>query len=189
MRRSGAIQRRCPRRTRPSAGRGRSLLLRSPKGWTGPAEIDGVPIEGTFRAHQVPAKDAATNPEHLRVLETWLRSYRPEELFDADGCPEPDILAACPAGDRRIGMNPHTRGWQRRRALALPPLAEAALPVAGPGQTTASALEHAGAYLAESAPAQRGRAQLPHRLPGRDDVQPARRRLHRDGPRLRLAGR
>ena len=75
------------------------LLLRSPKGWTGPAEIDGVPIEGTFRAHQVPAKDAATNPAHLAVLETWLRSYRPEELFDADGCPEPDILATCPAGD------------------------------------------------------------------------------------------
>ena len=104
------------------------LLLRSPKGWTGPAEIDGVPIEGTFRAHQVPAKDAQTNPEHLAVLETWLRSYRPEELFDADGCPEPDILATCPTGTQRIGMNPHTRGWQVRRELDLPPLADFALP-------------------------------------------------------------
>ncbi len=74
------------------------LILRSPKGWTGPVEIDGVPIEGTFRAHQVPAKDAATNPEHLKILETWLRSYRPEELFDADGRPAPDILATCPDG-------------------------------------------------------------------------------------------
>ncbi|MDF3042593.1 MAG: xfp [Thermomicrobiales bacterium] len=104
------------------------LLMRSPKGWTGPEEIDGVPIEGTFRAHQVPAKDARTNPAHLAVLETWLRSYRPEELFDGDGCPEPDILATCPTGIHRIGMNPHTRGWQltclapslRRRAGLMP---------------------------------------------------------------------
>ena len=125
------------------------LLLRSPKGWTGPAEIDGVPIEGTFRAHQVPAKDAATNPSHLAVLETWLRSYRPEELFDGDGCPEPDILATCPTGMRRMGMNPHTRGWQLRRELDLPPLADFALPMSGPGETTASALERAGTYLAE----------------------------------------
>jgi xylulose-5-phosphate/fructose-6-phosphate phosphoketolase len=125
------------------------LLLRSPKGWTGPVEIDGVPIEGTFRAHQVPAKDAGTNPAHLAVLETWLRSYRPEELFDADGCPELDILAACPTGMQRIGMNPHTRGWQLRRELDLPPLADFALPMSGPGQTMTSALERAGTYLAE----------------------------------------
>ena len=82
------------------------LLLRSPKGWTGPVEIDGVPVEGTFRAHQVPAKDAQTNPAHLAVLETWLRSYRPEELFDADGCPEPDILATCPTGIAAHGHEP-----------------------------------------------------------------------------------
>jgi xylulose-5-phosphate/fructose-6-phosphate phosphoketolase len=125
------------------------LLLRSPKGWTGPVEIDGVPVEGTFRAHQVPAKDARTNPEHLAVLETWLCSYRPEELFDGDGCPEPDILAACPTGSQRIGMNPHSQGWQLRRELDLPPLADFALPVSDPGETTASALERAGTYLAE----------------------------------------
>lgn len=125
------------------------LILRSPKGWTGPAEIDGVPIEGTFRAHQVPAKDAATNPEHLKVLETWLRSYRPEELFDADGCPASDILATCPDGERRIGMNLHTRGWQLRQPLVLPSLLDFALPVEHPGAITASALECAGEYLAE----------------------------------------
>ena len=125
------------------------LLLRSPKGWTGPAEIDGVPIEGSFRAHQVPAKDAAANPDHLRILETWLRSYRPEELFDADGRPDLEILATCPTGDQRIGMNPHTRGWQVRRALDLPPLADFAQPLERPGETTTSALEHAGTYLAE----------------------------------------
>jgi xylulose-5-phosphate/fructose-6-phosphate phosphoketolase len=125
------------------------LLLRSPKGWTGPIEIDGVPVEGTFRAHQVPAKDAQTNPAHLAVLETWLRSYRPEELFDADGCPEPDILATCPVGSQRIGMNPHTRGWQLRQELHLPPLTDFASPLVRPGETTDSALEHAGKYLAE----------------------------------------
>ncbi len=69
-----------------------------PKGWTGSGEIDGVPIEGTFRAHQVPAKDAATNPATSPFSRAWLRSYRPEELFDADGRPEPDILADLPAG-------------------------------------------------------------------------------------------
>jgi xylulose-5-phosphate/fructose-6-phosphate phosphoketolase len=125
------------------------LLLRSPKGWTGPAKIDGVPIEGTFRAHQVPAKDARTNPAHLAVLETWLRSYRPEELFDGDGCPEADILATCPTGMQRMGMNPHTRGWQRRQELDLPPLADFALPMSGPGVISASALERSGSYLAE----------------------------------------
>lgn len=125
------------------------LMVRSLKGWTGPAAIDGVPIEGTFRSHQVPAKDAATNPEHLVILERWLRSYRPEELFDADGRPAADLLAACPDGERRMGMNPHTRGWEMRRALDLPPLDDCALAVDAPGQTTASSLEQAGHYLAE----------------------------------------
>jgi xylulose-5-phosphate/fructose-6-phosphate phosphoketolase len=125
------------------------ILLRSPKGWTGPQKIDDVPVEGTFRAHQVPAKDARTNPEHLAVLENWLRSYRPEELFDADGRPQPDILATCPGGDRRLGMNAHTRGWALRRPLDLPPLRDHGCAVSAPGATTASALEHAGAYLAD----------------------------------------
>jgi xylulose-5-phosphate/fructose-6-phosphate phosphoketolase len=125
------------------------IVLRSPKGWTGPDEIDGVAIEGTFRAHQVPAKDARTNPEHLAILEQWLRSYRPEELFDADGRPEPDILAAIPAGDRRVGMNPHTQGWAMRRPLDLPPLHDHGCVVPRPGGSSASALEHAGAYLAD----------------------------------------
>jgi xylulose-5-phosphate/fructose-6-phosphate phosphoketolase len=126
------------------------LILRSPKGWTGPEEIDGAPIEGSFRAHQVPAKDARANPDHLRILEDWLRSYRPEELFDADGRPDPDILATCPDGDRRIGMNPHTRGWELRRPLDLPPLADHALMIGGPGQVTESALEQAGQYLRDA---------------------------------------
>jgi xylulose-5-phosphate/fructose-6-phosphate phosphoketolase len=126
-----------------------ALLLRSPKGWTGPETIDGIPIEGTFRSHQVPAKDARTNPDHLAVLETWLRSYHPEELFDGDGRPMPDILATCPTRDRRMGMNPHTQGWRLRQALDLPPLADFALPIGDPGERIASALEHAGTYLAD----------------------------------------
>jgi xylulose-5-phosphate/fructose-6-phosphate phosphoketolase len=125
------------------------LLLRSPKGWTGPEEVDGLRVEGTFRAHQVPAKDARTNPEHLAILEAWLRSYRPAELFDADGRPDPAILATCPDGERRIGMNPHAYGWTLRRKLDLPALTDFDTTVDGPGTVTASALEHAGSYLAE----------------------------------------
>ena len=76
------------------------IVLRSPKGWTGPSEVDGLPIEDTWRAHQVPLSAVRENPEHLRLLESWLRSYRPHELFDADGRPRPEILALVPTGDR-----------------------------------------------------------------------------------------
>ena len=125
------------------------LVLRSPKGWTGPKEIDGTRVEGSFRAHQVPAKDAKANPAHLRVLEDWLRSYRPQELFDGDGRPAPELLATCPTGAHRLGMNPHASGWERMRPLDLPPLIAHELPIGSPGATQASALEHAGEYLAE----------------------------------------
>ena len=85
------------------------IVLRTPKGWTGPKEIDGKPVEGTFRAHQVPAEDLKTNPAHLAILEAWLRSYKPEELFDVDGGPGPDILGTCPRATSALGMSPHTR--------------------------------------------------------------------------------
>ena len=126
------------------------LILRSPKGWTGPAAIDDLPITGTFRAHQVPGKDLKTNPAHLALIEDWLRSYRPEELFDAEGRPRPGILAVCPTGDRRLGQNPHAYGWRRRKPLDLPPLADHDLAIGPPGATTASALEQAGRFLAET---------------------------------------
>src|SRR5207237_7424344 len=83
------------------------LILRSPKGWTGVREVDGKPVEGSFRSHQVPIPDPKTNPEHLALLENWLRSYRPEELFDAEGRPDPALLEMCPQGARRMGMNPN----------------------------------------------------------------------------------
>src|SRR5438132_7804582 len=86
------------------------LVLRTPKGWTGPAEVDGLPVEGTWRAHQVPLSEVRTNPVHLAQLEAWMRSYHPEELFDADGRPRSETLAAAPIGERRMSANPHANG-------------------------------------------------------------------------------
>lgn len=93
------------------------ILLRSPKGWTGIKEADGLPIEGSYRSHQVPLKDVKTNPKHLRLLEQWLRSYKPEELFDKNGAPYQHILRLVPKGNRRMGMNPHTLGVNTPRDL------------------------------------------------------------------------
>ena len=86
------------------------LILRTPKGWTGPKVVDGLPIEGTFRAHQIPIAEVRTNPEHLAQLEAWLRSYRPEELFDAEGRPSRGHLRLSPAGERRMSANVHANG-------------------------------------------------------------------------------
>ncbi|HKF35634.1 MAG TPA: phosphoketolase family protein, partial [Ktedonobacteraceae bacterium] len=96
------------------------ILMRSPKGMSGVKEMDGEPIEGSYRSHQVPIPDPKTNPEHLRLLEGWLRSYHIEELFDEQGRPKPEILEQCPKGDRRMGNNPHTFGGRIRRDLDLP---------------------------------------------------------------------
>ncbi len=127
------------------------IILRSPKGWTGPRYVDHLQVAGTSRSHQVPAKEARTNPEHLRALESWLRSYRPEELFGADGRPADDILALCPTGDLRIAMNPHTRGGERRVPLKLPSLESCAVSFTRPGETRASSMEVFGNYLRETA--------------------------------------
>src|SRR3954470_17807792 len=86
------------------------IVLRTPKGWTGPREVDGVPVEGTWRAHQVPLAEVATNPEHLHQLEAWMRSYHPAELFDAQGGLMPELVAQAPVGDRRMSANPHANG-------------------------------------------------------------------------------
>ncbi|MEV6021535.1 phosphoketolase, partial [Streptomyces sp. NPDC051997] len=125
------------RTAREEGGTGRApwpmIVLRTPKGWTGPAEVDGQPVEGTWRAHQVPLAQVRENPEHLRQLETWLRSYRPEELFDAEGRPVADVLACVPEGDRRLGATPHANGGLLLRDLPLPPLERYAVPVDKPG--------------------------------------------------------
>ncbi|MFF8996143.1 phosphoketolase [Streptomyces sp. NPDC014983] len=109
------------------------IVLRTPKGWTGPAEVDGVPVEGTWRAHQVPLHEVRENPEHLRQLEQWLRSYRPEELFDADGRPREQVLACVPDGRGRLGASPHANGGLLMRTLPLPPLERYAVDVDKPG--------------------------------------------------------
>ncbi|WP_327712979.1 phosphoketolase family protein [Streptomyces sp. NBC_00464] len=109
------------------------IVLRTPKGWTGPAEVDGVPVEGTWRAHQVPLPGVRDNPEHLRQLERWLRSYRPEELFDAEGRPTDQVLACVPEGEARLGATPYANGGLLLRDLPVPPLDEHAVQVDRPG--------------------------------------------------------
>jgi xylulose-5-phosphate/fructose-6-phosphate phosphoketolase len=109
------------------------IVFGSPKGWTGPKFIDGVPIEGTFRAHQVPITDPAKNPEHLAQLEAWLRSYKPEELFDGEGRLHPELAALAPMGNRRMGANPHANGGKLLRELRMPDFREYAVEVNEPG--------------------------------------------------------
>jgi xylulose-5-phosphate/fructose-6-phosphate phosphoketolase len=110
-----------------------AIVLRTPKGWTGPKEVDGVPIEGTFRAHQVPLANVRDNPEHLRLLEQWMRSYRPDELFDAEGKLDPDLAALAPSGERRMGANPHANGGTLLVDLDIPDFRDYALEVERPG--------------------------------------------------------
>ena len=109
------------------------IVLKSPKGWTGPKVVDGQQIEGTFRAHQVPLGDPVTHPGHLALLETWLRSYRPEELFDARGRLISELASLAPLGDRRMGANPHANGGKLLRDLNLPDFREYAATVPTPG--------------------------------------------------------
>jgi len=109
------------------------IVLASPKGWTGPKEIDGLKIEGSFRSHQVPLTDPRAKPEHLRLLEAWLRSYRPHELFDAEGRLAEDIAALAPVGARRMGANPHANGGLLLRELHVPDFRDYAVDVPAPG--------------------------------------------------------
>ncbi|MFJ8625066.1 phosphoketolase [Kitasatospora sp. NPDC093550] len=111
------------------------IVLRTPKGWTGPHEVDGVPVEGTWRAHQVPLDQVRDDPAHLAQLEAWLRSYRPQELFDERGRPTAQVLACVPEGRHRLGANPHANGGVLLRDLPLPDLERYAVPVDKPGAT------------------------------------------------------
>ncbi|MFC5721442.1 phosphoketolase [Streptomyces gamaensis] len=125
------------------------IVLRTPKGWTGPAEVDGLPVEGTWRAHQVPLDRVRENPGHLRQLEEWLRSYRPQELFDEHGRPRPQVLACVPGGNRRLGANPHANGGLLTCSLPLPPLEAYAVPVTAPGATLHEPTRVLGGFLAQ----------------------------------------
>jgi xylulose-5-phosphate/fructose-6-phosphate phosphoketolase len=111
------------------------IVLRSPKGWTGPKMVDGLQVEGTFRSHQVPLSDPATHPEHLKLLEDWLRSYRPQELFDAQGRLMPELAELAPKGERRMGANPHANGGILLRDLRMPDFRDYAAAVPAPGRS------------------------------------------------------
>ena len=123
------------------------IVLRTPKGWTGPKELDGVPIEGTFRSHQVPITDPRTNAAHRAVLESWMRSYRAEELFDANGRLRPDLAALPPRGERRMSANPRANGGLLLHDLAMPNFRDYAVEVASPGATISEATRILGAFL------------------------------------------
>ena len=123
------------------------IVLRTPKGWTGPAVVDGLQVEGTWRAHQVPLANVRHDPEHLALLETWMRSYRPEELFDEHAALRPEIAALAPSGDRRMSANPHANGGELLKDLLLPDFRDYAVEVPAPGATRAEATRVLGGFL------------------------------------------
>jgi xylulose-5-phosphate/fructose-6-phosphate phosphoketolase len=125
------------------------IVLRTPKGWTGPKEVDGKPAEGSFRSHQVPLADLGKKPERLAQLEEWMRSYRPEELFGDDGALVPEIAQLAPAGDRRMSANPHANGGLLLRDLELPDFREFAVDVSPPGTGATEATRVLGNWLRE----------------------------------------
>ena len=123
------------------------IVLRTPKGWTGPKVVDGIAIEGTFRAHQVPIADLARTPAHLQALEDWMKSYRPHELFDSNGTLLPELAALAPQGDRRMGANPHANGGLLLRDLLLPEFRDYAVDVATPGVINAESTRVQGQFI------------------------------------------
>ena len=123
------------------------IVLRSPKGWTGPKEVDGLKVEGFWRAHQVPIADPRTNPDHLALLERWMRSYEPEKLFDDAGRLRPELQQLAPEGERRMGANPHANGGLLKRELKLPDYRDYAVQVPQPGGTVGEATRVMGQFL------------------------------------------
>jgi len=124
-----------------------AIVLRTPKGWTGPKIVDGLPVEGTFRAHQVPISNVRSNPEHLRMLEEWMRSYQPEKLFDKNGRLIAELAALAPKGDRRMGANPHANGGKLTVDLPLPDFREHAIPVVKPARERHESTRQLGKLL------------------------------------------
>lgn len=123
------------------------IILRTPKGWTGPKVVDGVPIEGTFRAHQVPVTDMASKPEHIKILERWMKSYKPQEIFDDSGRLIPELAALAPTGTRRMGMNPNANGGLLLQDLELPDFRRYAVRVTKPGTVTEESTRILGGFL------------------------------------------
>jgi xylulose-5-phosphate/fructose-6-phosphate phosphoketolase len=123
------------------------IVMRTPKGWTGPKEVDGLPAEGSFRSHQVPLSELASKPGHLKMLEDWMRSYNPEQLFDANGKLIPELAELAPTGALRMGANPHANGGILLRDLKMPDFRSYAVPVQKPGTATAEATRVMGTFL------------------------------------------
>jgi xylulose-5-phosphate/fructose-6-phosphate phosphoketolase len=123
------------------------IVLRTPKGWTGPKEVDGLPVEETFRSHQVPLSEVRSHPGRLPELDAWMRSYRPEELFGANGSLKPEIATLAPEGDRRMSANRHSNGGLVLQDLSLPDFSKYGLEVAKPGTTSGEATRALGAFL------------------------------------------
>jgi xylulose-5-phosphate/fructose-6-phosphate phosphoketolase len=123
------------------------IIFRTPKGWTGPKKVDGLPVEGTWRAHQVPLSEVATNPKHLRILERWMKSYKAEELFDTNGALSPELAQLAPNGERRMGANPHANGGILLRDLKMPDFRAYGVAVTAPGSVTAESTRIMGAFV------------------------------------------
>src|SRR2546428_1962588 len=144
-----AIQAEARRRGVSDRPRWPAIVLRTLKGWTGPKIVDGVRVEGTFRAHQVPLSEVRDNPEHLRMLEAWMKSYRPGELFDEHGRLVPEVAALAPKGERRMGANPHANGGKERVELDLPDFRTLAVPVRQPATERVESTRQLGKLMRE----------------------------------------
>ena len=142
-----AIQREARKSGKADRPRWPMIVLRSPKGWTGPKEVDGHRVEGFWRAHQVPVTDVKSNPEHLKIVEEWMRSYRPQELFDQNGTLMAELRELAPTGEQRMGSNLHANGGKLRKALDLPDFRDYAVPIDGEGTKAVSPTENLGIYL------------------------------------------
>jgi xylulose-5-phosphate/fructose-6-phosphate phosphoketolase len=123
------------------------IILRSPKGWTGPKVVDGKQVEGTFRAHQVPVEEFASKPENLKILEKWLKSYKPKELFDKNGRLMPELAELAPKGDRRMGANPYANGGLLLKELKMPDFRDYAVKVAEPGSLSTESTRVQGEFI------------------------------------------
>jgi xylulose-5-phosphate/fructose-6-phosphate phosphoketolase len=144
-----SIQQEARRSGTPGRPRWPMIILRTPKGWTGPKEVDGHKVEGFWRAHQVPVLDVQTKPEHLKIVEEWMRSYRPEELFDEQGALITELRELPPKGERRMSANPHANGGKLRKPLDLPDFRAYAVAAQSPGATEISPTETLGKFLCE----------------------------------------
>jgi len=155
-----AIQRRAREEGTADRPRWPMVVLATPKGWTGPREVDGVPVEGTWRAHQVPLAGVRTNPAHLAQLEEWMRSYRPEELFDDAGSVRAEVIGLAPEDERRMSANPHTNGGLLTRELELPDFRDYAVAVPAPAATSSEATRVLGTWLRDVIEANRDRFRI-----------------------------